>query len=450
METSNIRPNSGQFRSGGGRVSSPQYRQSLQLCEDFLGLEENVDRYDLLLLVKKAGKSAGFTPRMIQLLDYYLAYTRDLDWQEGNRPIIYQSLSRTALDLGVSERQIQKLELQLFKAGALTWHDCGGHKRYGQRDPRTGAIIYAYGVDLTPLAYLRAELEDKLQRKQLYDRAWMETKRQISWYRRQIRAMLLELEREERNCPWELTQWERSYETIAIQIRTHLSLETLRDLLADHKQLHSQVAAILPQSQEQDVTAKTSLGSVPKTCKSSSTSVPQFAHYKSTTQQSFDKSNTDSPADKGFQESVAERPARSSETEKNEARSREGRLDRGAIVEAAGLHHISLKQVLLAASNRFRERLPLEPRSMNWSDVVEAAYRLRPELNISQQNWAEACELLGRNGAAICLLLTDQATMREDTPVLKPAGYFRAMVKRAESGELRLHNSIFGFVVRHV
>ncbi|WP_158261033.1 MULTISPECIES: plasmid replication protein RepC [Pirellulaceae] len=441
-----MRPTTGQFRSGGGRVSSPQYRQSLQFCEDFQGLEEDVNRYDLLLLVKKVGKLAGFTPRTIQLLDYYLAYTRDQDWRAESRPIVYQSLSRTALDLGVSERQIQKLEQQLFKAGAISWHDCGGHKRYGQRDPRTGAIIYAYGVDLTPLAYLRAELEDKLQQKQVYDRAWMETKRQISWYRRQIRAMLLELEREEGSCPLELAQWERSYETIAIQIRTHLSLETLRDLLGDHKQLHSQVAAILPQPQEQDSTAKTSLGSVPKTCKSSSKGDPQFAHYKSTTQQSSDKSDTDSPADKGFQESVAERLVRSTGIEKNETGGREGRLDRGAIIEATGLQHISLKQVLLAASDRFRERLPLEPRAMSWSDVVEAAYRLKPELNVNQRSWSEACHLLGRNGAAICLLLTDRATMREDVPVLKPAGYFRAMVKRAKDAELRLHSSILGRV----
>lgn len=176
---------------GGGRIASPAFRQSLDQCEDFTGLEEKTNRYDLLLLAKRTGKLAGFSPRMIYLLDYYMAFTCELDWEEGSRPIVYQSLARTSLDLGVTERQIQKLEKQLFEVGAITWNDSGNHKRYGKRDPNTGRIQYAYGVDLTPLAYLKTELEDKLQQKQLYDKAWLDTKRNISQYRRQIRSLIL-------------------------------------------------------------------------------------------------------------------------------------------------------------------------------------------------------------------------------------------------------------------
>src|SRR5262245_15285697 len=78
----------------GGRVSSEELRQSLELSEEFAGLPRDTDRYDLLKLVKRAGKGAGFTSRMIELLDYYMAFTRDADWEEGSRPIVYQSLSR--------------------------------------------------------------------------------------------------------------------------------------------------------------------------------------------------------------------------------------------------------------------------------------------------------------------------------------------------------------------
>ncbi|MFO1022740.1 MAG: hypothetical protein U0903_18895 [Planctomycetales bacterium] len=48
--------------------------------------------------------------RMIQLLDYYFAFTRDADWERGSRPVVYQSLAKTALDLSVTERQVQRLE----------------------------------------------------------------------------------------------------------------------------------------------------------------------------------------------------------------------------------------------------------------------------------------------------------------------------------------------------
>ena len=70
-------------QSRGGRISSSTHRKSYAQVEDFTGLEENVNRYDLLLLVKRMGKKAGFTPRMINLLDYYMAFTRDLDWEQG-------------------------------------------------------------------------------------------------------------------------------------------------------------------------------------------------------------------------------------------------------------------------------------------------------------------------------------------------------------------------------
>jgi replication initiation protein RepC len=97
-----------------------------------------------------------------------MAYTRDIDWEEGSRPIVYQSLTRTALDLGISERQVQTLEKLLFERGAITWNDSGNLRRYGVRDEKTGKILYAYGVDLTPLAYLERVAElSRLKLKEL-------------------------------------------------------------------------------------------------------------------------------------------------------------------------------------------------------------------------------------------------------------------------------------------
>src|SRR5690606_1300169 len=107
------------------------------------------------------------------------------------RPVVFQSLSRTALDLGVSERQIQKLERRLFEIGAVAWHDSGNHKRFGRRNPKTGKLLFAYGVDLTPLAYLKQQLEEKLEEKQRYNDQWQATKRAVSEHRRQLRGHLL-------------------------------------------------------------------------------------------------------------------------------------------------------------------------------------------------------------------------------------------------------------------
>lgn len=422
----------------GGRVSSPELRYSIQCSEEFAGLEEGTSHYDLLVLVKRAGKMAGFTPKMIQLLDYYMAFTRDVDWEEGARPIVYQSVSKTALDLGVSERQIQRLEQELFQANAITWNDSGNHQRYGQRCKGTGRILYAFGVELTPLAFLKPELEARLHAKQLADRAWMETKRQISYYRRQICAVIAEAEEGGQREEW-LGEAKARYARIAVQIRTHIELSGLRALLAAHRDLWEKIEAhVVGHGLQHNKT---------KTQKQSPMSDGIVARKDSTNQKPFIKMNC-RPQASCFQESVTEPPEPPQKSEKGDGKAGREELAEDQIVLSSGLQHITLKQALNAASERFKARIPMARRAMDWNDFAEAAHRLKPELHIGQENWAHACDTLGRAGAAICLLLTDQGMQREADPVRKPGAYFRAMLERAKTGDLHLHNSIFGILKR--
>jgi replication initiation protein RepC len=73
--------------------------------------------------------------------------------------------------------------------------------------------------------------------KKLADEAWMETKRQISWYRSQIRSMIAEA-REVRTLEHFSIQAESNYEGIAISIRTYMDIKDLRTLLEAHKDLY--------------------------------------------------------------------------------------------------------------------------------------------------------------------------------------------------------------------
>ncbi len=355
---------------GGGRVGSASLRQSLAQCEDFSGLEEEVDRYDLLRLVKRVGQHSGFSLKMIQLLEYYLAFTRDCDWEEGSRPIVYQSLARTALDLDCSERHVRRLEKQLVEVGAITWNDSGNHKRYGQRDPDTDRLIYAFGVELTPLAYLKPILESKLEKKQLYEKAWHQTKREISQCRSQIRSLLLELQEEEGASSADLATHESSYQEIAaIRLRTHVGLEELRMLLDRHRKLYNSLLQVVEVNSQQQNNLALEPNLAERTNKTTTEQEEKPINYSAKEAQNVlhkyyktHSLNCSSSHSTCFQESVAEH------SEPNDP------------VLATGLQHITLKQVLIAGSDRFRGYLPLEPRPMNWPDVVEAAYRLRGEL----------------------------------------------------------------------
>ncbi len=436
-------PEYSSVQSRGGRISSPKLRASIEQSEDFAGLEENTNHYDLLILVKRAGREAGFTSKMIELLDYYMAFTRDMDWSAGSRPIVFQSLSKTAMDLGVTERQIQNLEKSLFEVGALTWYDSGNHKRYGKRCPETGEILFAYGVDLTPLAYQKEELQNILHEKQLYQQAWMETKRQISYYRSQIRAVLAELiEAGEQGrgliTSCEIEDHHKVYENISIQIRSHIGMETLRELLCKHKHLHAELLVIFEQGANMN-------NNPSETSKTSSRSEENCTHNKVTIKKPFIEMNTSSPAVNSFQESSS----RFEEIQTGRAKQKEDQEappSKEELILSTGLQHITLKQALNASSEEFKAHIPMEKRAMIWYDMVEAAFKRKTEVNISQSAWGRACSELTREGAAICVLLTDQGMNREKNPVRKPGAYFNAMIKRAGEGKLNLHKSIMGLL----
>ncbi len=434
----------------GGRVNSPKLRGAAQFIREFEGLPQGVTRFDLLKLVKHAGPFAGFSSKMIQLLEYYILFTRDCDWGANGQPIVYQALSKTALHFGVSERQIQRLEKDLFMMGALTWNDSGNHRRYGVRD-EDGQIMHAFGVDLTPLAALRETLEVKLIEKQRLDAAWMETKRQISWYRRQINSLISEAE-DYPTLDKLRFEMEQNYEGIAVSIRTYMSLNDLHTLLQAHKNLHSTLLQAVQTAENRRLDAEiaaeqretSAQARVQITKETSSMDDSSDVHIYSTNQNQFDKSKLSSQADKKASERSVVEPQ---ELKTEDAACGEDQQIHKAAEIAEEISNITIKQVLYAASERFKAHLPVRGRQ-DFPEIVEAASSLLPALGIHKSAWAEACRVLGRNGAAICVLIIDQKLQDPHHRVRNPGGYLREMTARAKRGELKLHRSVFGLLKR--
>ncbi len=329
--------------TSGGRISTPKFRATLQDIDEPEGLSSDVDRYALLTLVKRVGKAFGFSPRMIQLLDYYMSFTRECDWQAEGRPIVFQSVSKTALDFGLSERQIQKLENALFKIGALSWNDSGNHRRYGRRDEKTGHLLYAFGVDLTPLAALETALRNKLEEKQLYEKAWQECKRKISWYRRQIRSLIAELSGREGGKVISLDA-QRSYDEISTSIRAYMDLPKLQAMMRDHKTLFNK---LLTRFQHIEIMGLFNSLSQQNSC----IGEQKFAHLETTIQPPTNKLVPCNPSqDLCFQESVPQASI-------DQSNSEEDCEDRNDPVTSSGLQHITFKQAHGAASQRFLDHL---------------------------------------------------------------------------------------------
>lgn len=432
---SELHPNPSEFCSS-WRDSSPKTRQSRIVADEFCGLEQDAKPYELLLLVKRVGSSGGFTSRMVHLLEYYMAFTRAIDWQDGQYPIVYQSLSKTAMDLGISERQVQRLEKALADVGALTWQDSGNFRRYGQRCAETGEILYACGVNLAPLAQLEERLRRQLAQKSAASRAWHQTKCRISQSRRKIRAAIEELSGEANSNCRNVKSILGDGNELHLQIRTHMSLDALLSLLSKHEKMLEALRGALK-------SASSKVMRCGKNIKMSFRNAVDVAYFKYTNSSKFLNRNTGKAPLSCFQgvqvEKLHEQSLKPEPMEPPAKRPQ---------ISDTGIQYVTVQQALGAASERFFEFMPMSGQPVSWADIVEAAYRLRRELGISQRFWGEACSVMGRSGAAISILLTDCAVQRRNDRVRKPAGYFRAMVNRATVGELHLHKSIFGILSR--
>lgn len=375
----------------------------------YAALPNGVGRYDIMNIIKRAGKHGGFTPRMIQLLDYYMAFTREVDWEEGAQPIIYQCLASTARDLDVTERQIQNIEKQLAAIGALGWSDSGNYRRYGCRDHETGRIQYAFGVNLAPLCSLYDRLKDVLAHKEREEAAWKGLKRAISSYRGQIGKALRALE----NDADTHQTWTARYKIIAMPIRAHFSLEKLRRLEEEHRQFAHEITRV---------------------------DAKNFVHLKNTKHLNHsNKLDTGicraSPIGlQGRGRGVKSRPK-----PKLGASTLRERCAASGLID---LLDMTMEQIAGAASSRFRDHLPSHVRKLEHVHMMEAAHRLRRYLGIPEHLWNRCAAELTPVGAMICVIMTDHAAHRPDDRVISAPAYFNALITRAKTQELRLNLSI--------
>ena len=80
-------------------------------------------------------------------------------------------------------------------------------------------------------------------------------------------------------------------------------------------------------------------------------------------------------------------------------------------------------------------------RTLTWNHVLDAADWLRGELGVSRSLWADACNTMGRDQAALAMAIV--STKSESHFSRSAGGYFAGMVRKHERGELHLERSLW-------
>jgi replication initiation protein RepC len=77
----------------------------------------------------------------------------------------------------------------------------------------------------------------------------------------------------------------------------------------------------------------------------------------------------------------------------------------------------------------------------SWPALIEAALWLSGELGVNRTLWARACQVMGRDYAAVALALVSTRPAGHFTS--GPGGYFAGMLRKFERGELCLSRTLW-------
>lgn len=369
-----------------------------------------------LTAFQEAEPYLGLPPQAFKLVSWLVKQTMPQDWEEGSRPIAWPSAARQAEFLGLSEARVKVLNRALYEAGIFVLRDSETGKRYGRRGP-DGRIIEAYGFDLSPLAvrydeFVRLAGEARAERERMRG-----LKKRATCARRAIRQAGETLTGVGPLPPaWAQLEAETAELVAAIRHAGHS--DELALIVKGLESRKNEVEAWLREASKPVDISPEGLENEPHTI---STNKP--FDLKDTVMASEESSRAESaepiPPPSALQ---PDDPIEDSVTRPFE------RVEQ--------LHPAELIELAPRLAAYIPQQYP------GWADIVDAAGSgLCRDLGVSAALWGEACQVLGRQVAAITLAVV--STKPKEHFTRGAGGYFAAMVKRAKTGELNLDRSLW-------
>lgn len=403
-------------------------------------------RAELFQLLPKVGHTLSLGKAALDHLLWLIARTPPADWEPGARAVVFMEVKKVADERGVTPRQINTYERDIAEAfGLVQAKSCNG-RRYGQRDPETGKIIYAFGFELTGLKDALPDLRRAKAELDVMKAMRAQRARQLVIERARVRRLA--------DAVAALHDVPQSTRDTAAAITAPIRERVTDRQLADVQELERLIVAAWRAASELEA-----LLLAGKTCGSdvetSDPSEENFRHIHTrldSISTPYSRGGSPDGTAAARKPAVARRETRHAglSREKHAARPEPNAVDADYTgpaympPEATGAYMVRPGTAVAAASPRFRAHLPVVDRAPTVADIVDAARELRAELDIGAWAWREACEIVGPYPAALCLVIADRAA--SERGVTSPGGYFRSMVRRAPVGKLHVDRSIYGLL----
>lgn len=402
----------------GGRRHTPAFLAAQQRALAFTGLPSGITIKAVAASARRAAPLLGVNRSHLALIDLLTDHAQPHDFIDGSGGIVWCSNAWLAARGNWSEDYVQKMLRQLIERGLLGAVDSPNGKRYGARDAQ-GRIVFAYGIDLRPLAARHEELKALAAevRRQHEERAGLA--RRLTIAARAI-CQLAETAIEHAAAG---ADWFAEAETASLA-RRHCARIRQADRLGVvvtqvEGRLEALKALLVPQLAEQPPCLAPS-GAV----ESPPRHVRQAGHRTTTEGNSIKRTRCDASGERGGSGGAGAKT--------------EGACCEERILDDLDAHKVTEAFVAKACPDACADLIG-DP---TWPILHERARNEGRMLGVTPQCWTEAQRVMGPVGAAAAMLLVVQK--RRMGLIETPGAYFRALTKRAATGALELGRSFHG------
>lgn len=349
------------------------------------GLPDKIkDRQSLVRLVCRVGRQGlGLSDRQIRYLTDAIWTCREPDFDPGSICAHWMSVTAMADKLNCTVRQVHNIECALERKGLIARTIGSGGRRRGVRDA-AGKICWVEGVDLAPL----------LQPAML--------------------ARLLE-------CQEQL-----EHEKLALEIlRTEIQLTRRRIRASGDNDAMARSDSILPRGRTSRMTDRAYLEDILEALRAVQAVISEACGAAEI---------SDADAISSGASEILDAPYILPRTSQNHCT---GKPDPQPTT-------ISPRQAILLASTSYQARIERYG-GPTLTSLVEASCEACSDLGISAREWGSLCSRIGREAAALTILIVDRNTRLEQDDryhARKPIACARGIASRVETGRANLRGML--------
>lgn len=362
----------------------------------------DVERNRLYPVLEGAKVALRLGTPALETLKHLISFTRPDDWKGDRTPLAWPSNYTLAELAGITEGAIKARLRQLRALGLVAAHDSAHGRRTGRRDA-TGAITSGYGLDLSPLRIRFAELQALAAAHSVQSRLFKEGRLAIARARRLVGQVLAQAaEMGLVGAHWMALQ--EQVERIAEQ--------------AAHARTSRDGAAY-----------QAALDEIPLLETAIDAAIDRFM---------FPQNHNPSRSKSTPLIQVQTNPYPHSVVAEQESGHDLAALSPSLTGSVFKAYPSDLLIIFPATAMYVTSCNP------SWSDLHAAAAALHRDLGIRADIWVDALNRLGRDGAAIAMMITAERLSCGE--IRQNAGaYFAGMMAKAYRGELDLARSLWGF-----